>query len=285
MYRVGDFTLTWGESLRWDDRRNRLYFVDCATQRLYWLDDAEPPLHELQLPGMATGVVLTEGDELLICLDDGLHVVDADASSVELLSPYPSGIYGRANDATADGFGNLLTGTLNLEPGPGALWSFSARRGWQMLIEPFGSANGPVVTEFSSGPTLVIGDTLNGVIHAYPYDGSKRRVGTSRTIADRAALGGAPDGATADAAGAVWSCVLGSGRLVRLTESGIDNIVELPVRYPSDVAFGGEGLGRLLVTSIALDLGEGDPGADGGRVLVSGDCAVSGRRELRFELT
>ena len=30
--RVGDFTLGWGESLLWDDRRDRLYFVDCATQ-------------------------------------------------------------------------------------------------------------------------------------------------------------------------------------------------------------------------------------------------------------
>ena len=36
--RIGDFTLTWGESLRWDDRRRRLYFVDCAAQTLHWLD-------------------------------------------------------------------------------------------------------------------------------------------------------------------------------------------------------------------------------------------------------
>src|SRR5687767_8423331 len=42
--RVGDFTLTWGESARWDDRRQRLYFVDCATPSLHWLDGGEPPL-------------------------------------------------------------------------------------------------------------------------------------------------------------------------------------------------------------------------------------------------
>ena len=31
--RVGDFTLGWGESVVWDDERDRLYFVDCAARR------------------------------------------------------------------------------------------------------------------------------------------------------------------------------------------------------------------------------------------------------------
>src|SRR3954452_11635705 len=41
MQRIGDFSLTWGESLRWDDRRQRLYFVDIAAEMLHWLDGAE----------------------------------------------------------------------------------------------------------------------------------------------------------------------------------------------------------------------------------------------------
>lgn len=282
---VGDFTLTWGESVRWDDRRKRLYFVDCAARKLHWLDKSQPPLYELELAGLPTGVVLTDGDQLVICLDEGLYVVEADAATVELLAPYPTGIHGRANDATADGFGNLVTGTLNLEPGPGALWWFSARDGWRMLTEPFGNANGPVVTEFSDGPTLVIADSIAAHVQAYPYDGSTGRVGQSRVLADRAALGGAPDGATADAEGGVWSCALGGARIVRLTEKGVDDVVEVPVRYPSDVTFGGEDLDRLFVTSIALDLGEGDPGADAGRLLALEDCGVSGHREPRFRLT
>ena len=36
--RIGNFSLTWGESLRWDDQRGRLYFVDCMKQQLHWLD-------------------------------------------------------------------------------------------------------------------------------------------------------------------------------------------------------------------------------------------------------
>ena len=41
---VGDFTLGWGEGLRWDERRQRLWFVDCAAQTIHWLDGGDPGL-------------------------------------------------------------------------------------------------------------------------------------------------------------------------------------------------------------------------------------------------
>lgn len=122
LVRIGDFTLSWGESLRWDDRRDRLYFVDSATRTLHWLDRAEPPLHSLVLPSMPAGLVLTDTALVVACLDNGLHVVDPDAGTCELLATYPQGMHGRANDANADGDGNLVTGTLNLVPGPGTSW-------------------------------------------------------------------------------------------------------------------------------------------------------------------
>ena len=108
LVRIGDFILDWGESLRWDDRRQRLYFVDCASQTLYWLEGAEPPLQSMKLSSMPAGVVLTEGKQVVACLDDGLYVVDPDAGTAELLSLYPEGMHGRANDANADGSGNLV---------------------------------------------------------------------------------------------------------------------------------------------------------------------------------
>src|SRR5688500_14723933 len=60
MRRIGDFRLTWGESRRWDEQRQRLYFVDCLENRLHWLDGGEPPLHTVELPSLPAGVVLTD---------------------------------------------------------------------------------------------------------------------------------------------------------------------------------------------------------------------------------
>ena len=283
--RVGDFTLTWGESLRWDDRRQRLYFVDCATQTLHWLENGEPPLHTLPMPSMPAGLVLTEGTELVACLDDGLNLVDPDSGAVELIAPYPDGMLGRANDANADGSGNLVTGTLNLGPAPGALWWFSAIDGWRLLDADFGNTNGPLVVDIDGQSTLICADTPAQAVYAYPYDGSKGTVGERRVFGDHAALDGVPDGATSDRDGGVWSCVLRSGKLARFTAAGLDELVDLPMANPSDVTFGGRDLDRLFLTAIALDLGEGvAPTPEAGWLNVIDDLGRTGRPEARFQL-
>ena len=283
--RVGDFTLTWGESLRWDDRRQRLYFVDCATQTLHWLDDGEPPLHTLKLPSMPAGLVLTEDRQLVACLDDGLNLVDPDSGAVQLIAPYPDGMFGRANDANADGSGNLVTGTLNLGPGPGALWWFSAIDGWRLLDDDFGNANGPVVIDVDGQSTLICADTQARAVYAYPYDGIAGTVGERRVFGDHAVLDGAPDGATTDREGGVWSCVLRAGKLARFTAAGLDQLVDLPMANPSDVAFGGPDLDRLFLTSIALDLGEGiAPTREASWLNVVDNLGRTGQPESRFRL-
>ena len=106
------------------------------------------------------------GDALVICLDDGVHVVDPDAGTIRLLTPYPDGLGRRANDANADGFGNLVTGTLNVTPGPGSLWWFSTDDGWRLLDDDVGNTNGPAVVSFDGQPTLVVGDTLAEAVYA-----------------------------------------------------------------------------------------------------------------------
>jgi sugar lactone lactonase YvrE len=283
--RIGDFTLSWGESLRWDDRGQRLYFVDCATHTLHWLDQGEPPLHSVKLPSMPAGVVLTDAGLLVVCLDDGLHVIDPDAGTSEMLAAYPEGMHGRANDANADGSGNLVTGTLNVVPGPGASWWFSAVDGWRLLDDDFGNANGPLVLEIDGQSTLVFADTLARVVYAYPYDGRDGTIGKRRVFGDHGALGGAPDGATADTEGGVWSCVLGAGKIARFTSAGLDRVVDVPMANPSDVTFGGSGLDRLFVTSIALNLEEDvAPATEAGWVLALDGLGVTGRPESRLHL-
>lgn len=278
--RVGDVSLRWGESARWDDRRQRLYAVDCGASTLHWLDGGEPPLATMPLPGLPTGVVLCDDGRLVVALDDGLHVIDPDRGTSELLSAYPPGLGGRANDAAADGNGNLVTGTLNLAPGPGSYWWFSSAEGWRLLDDGIGNANGPVVVDAAGGgSTLVVADTLASVVHAYPYDGAAGTVGARRPWLDTVPLGGSPDGACADADGGVWTCVLGAGVVARSTGDGVDTAVQVGVPLPTDAAFGGPDLDRLYVTSIAA--GDGDlPGA----VLVVDGTGRRGRPEPRFHL-
>jgi len=283
---VGDFALTWGESVRWDDRRQRLYFVDCGAQTLHWLDEAEPPLHTVQLPGLPSGVALAEDGRLVVALDDGLHVVDADAGTSELLSAYPSGLGGRANDANADLDGNLVTGTLNMGVGPGSYWWFSAADGWRLLDDGISNANGPVVLDVNGDTTLVVADTSASVIYAYPYEGATGTVGERGVFMDTEPLGGMPDGACADADGGVWSCILGAGDIVRL-QTTVDRMgtVATGVELPSDVTFGGPDLETMFFVSIAIDIGGihvTSPHA--GRLMRAVGTGFRGRPEPRVRL-
>jgi L-arabinonolactonase len=276
--RVGQFTLGWGESLVWDDRTSRLYFVDCAACTLHWLNGGEGELHTLLLPSMAAGVVPTENGLLIGALEDGLHVIDPDAGWSRLLSSYPAELGGRANDACADLSGNLITGTLNLVKAPGSSWWFSSRDGWRLLDADISNTNGPTVAVLDGTMTLIIGDT-SADYFSYPYDAVHGTVGPRAVFGDTSGIDGVPDGATLDSEGGLWCALIGGGHLARFTTRGLDRTLEVPVANPSDVTFGGPGLDRLYVVTVK-------PGADAaaldGALFVVDGLGVHGRPEPRF---
>ena len=279
--RVGDFTLGWGESLIWDDRTDRLYFVDCAAKTLHWLEGDDDGLHTFRLPSIPAGIVPTDDGALVACLDDGLHLVEPDAGALTLLTPYPDDLGSRANDACADLSGNLITGTLNLQKAEGSSWWYSSRDGWRLLDPDIANTNGPTAAVLGGSMTLIIGDT-SAQYYAYAYDPDLGAVGPRRVFGDVTDLDGLPDGATLDDREGLWCALVGGAQLARFTTAGLDRTVALPVANPTDVTFGGPGLDRLYVVSVASSE-PGDTGLDGA-LLVIDDIGARGRLEPRFSL-
>lgn len=275
--RIGAFHLGWGESLVWDERRDRLYFVDCAAQTLHWVQGGDGDLHTVALPSMAAGLVPTDDGTLVGALDDGLYVIDPDVGTAHLLSRYPHELGARANDACADLSGNIVTGTLNLGPAPGSLWWFSRRQGWRMLDTGISNTNGPSVAVADGAMTLYVGDT-SANYYRYRYDAETGAVGHREIFGDVSTLAGAPDGAAIDDQGGLWCALVGGSQLVRFTDAGLDRTVDLPVTNPTDVAFGGPDLDRLYVVSIGL--GAAADGLDGGLLVLDG-LGSHGRPEPR----
>jgi len=278
--RIGTFHLGWGESLVYDETRDRLYFVDCSAQTLHWLEGGGGDLQTVTLPSMAAGLVPAEDGTLVGALDDGLYVIDPDTGSARLLSPYPHELGGRANDACADLSGNIVTGTLNLGPGPGSLWWFSPDQGWRMLDDEISNTNGPNVAVANGVMTLFVGDT-SADYYRYRYDAEAGVVGSREIFGDVSALHGAPDGAAVDDEGGLWCALVGGGQLARFSNAGLDRIVALPITNPADVAFGGPDLDHLYVVSIGLGAAEG---AVDGALLAITNLGCRGRTEPRAKL-
>jgi sugar lactone lactonase YvrE len=255
IHRVGDFTTTWGESLVWDERRSRLYFVDTLGMALHWLDDGSADPHTITTPQMPSGMVADEQGRLIVTMDDGLYRVDPDAEEWTRVTEYPAALGGRCNDMCADLAGNLITGKLNLGPDEGSSWWYSPTDGWKLIDDDISNTNGPTVAVLDGRVTLIIGDSSKQY-YAYDYDPAAGTVGPRRIFGDVSDLGpgpgekAIPDGATLDDAGGLWCALPRSSRLVRFTTKGHDGTIELPFENPTDVTFGGPNLDRLFVVAI-----------------------------------
>jgi len=271
---VGSISAGWGESLVWDDQQNRLYFVDCLTSTLHWLDQGDIEPHGFVLPSMPTGVVLTTTGDLVVVLDDGLYTCEPDDRTLDLLTRYPAGFEGRCNDASADLSGNIVTGKLNMGPAEGSSWQFSFSRGWTLLDPEISNTNGPAALDIDGRSTLIVGDT-SAQYFAYDYDAEAATVGPRQVFGDTTDLAGHPDGTTVDAEGGLWCALVGGGQLARYTPDGLDSTVEVPATNPTDVTFGGAGLDHLYITTIG-----GDAEMDGALLVITG-LEQTGRPEPR----
>lgn len=282
--RIGDFTLIWGESLCWDDYLNRLYFVDCGTKQLHWLNDAEPPLCSMTLSSIPTGIGLVEDGRLLIVMDEGLNLIDPDNQSTELLAPYPKTIGRRANDATVDSEGNFITGSLK-EPNAGSYWQFSSKDGWRQLADGISNANGPVVINKGNQQQLIFADTPARRLYSFDYDPMSGSANNRRVYADTSVLDGSPDGACATGDGDILSCLIKPGILAHYSNNGWVQNIDAGSEQPSDCTFGGPNLDRLFVVSINVEFGHGKPSSPlaGALVEIEG-TGLKGIKENRFLL-
>jgi sugar lactone lactonase YvrE len=251
--RVGDFTTHWGESALWDERRQRLYFVDTLGMAIHWLDDGSDAPTTFATPEMPSGMVLDQHGRIVVTGERGLCLFDPDSGDWSQLSVYPDrlGDGARCNDMCADLEGNLITGKLNLGPDEGSSWWYQPTTDtWKLLDDDISNTNGPTVAVLDGTMTLIIGDSSKHYF-AYDYDARTGTVGPRRIFGDVDALGGGiPDGATLDDADGLWCAFPGRSQLIRFTTSGHDGTIDLPFEHPTDVTFGGPDLDRLYVTGI-----------------------------------
>jgi sugar lactone lactonase YvrE len=111
-------------------------------------------------------------------------------------------------------------------------------------------SNGPCWSP--DGRTLYFTDTWSGEIRAYDYDTETGAVSNRRSFTSFEGRDGAPDGATVDAEGYVWSALVYGGKLLRFAPDGsLDREIDMPVKKVTSVMFGGPDLDVLYVTSMA----------------------------------
>jgi L-arabinonolactonase len=283
--RIGDSVDRLGEGPLWDADEQALYWVDstgCAIHRLDWQTRERS---DWPVPGAIGSMALRTGGGALIALESGFHLFDFHTGEARPIGdPEANDPRTRFNDGKVDRQGRFLCGSMGREirnEGLGSLYRVDADLSIHKLMDDIAVSNGPCFSP--DGATFYFADSPRRVIHAFDYDQDTGGIANRRTFADLAPLDTAPDGATVDAEGNVWSALVRSGQIGRFSPDGkLQMRIDMPCALPSSVMFGGPDLDILIVTSIR-DSGNRivDGPADGGLFAVTGHGA-KGLPEPRF---
>lgn len=276
-----------GEGPLWDVETDRLFFVDSLGARILRCTADGAEMRAWTVPSPIGALCLRARGGAIVVLADGFHALALETGETErIVDPEPDRRRNRLNDGKVDPAGRFLCGSMDTgETAPtGSLWRLDPDLSVHELERGIICSNGPCFAP--DGRTLYFADSFAGSIGAFDYDPATGRASGRRTFAtppsDR---GGAPDGATVDAEGFVWTALVFDGRVLRLApDVAVDRVIEMPVRKVTSQAFGGADLATLYVTSMAeppLPKYPGDGPLRGATSLIDG-LGVRGRPEPRF---
>jgi sugar lactone lactonase YvrE len=284
--RIGGTRDQLGESPVWDERTQSLYWIDSLAGLIHKLSPASGASEEFQVPAPIGSLALTHGGGAVLALRHDFAQYDLSTQrltmgpSIDVEHPML-----RLNDGKVDPFGRFVAGTLHggraeNERPLGGLYRIDASGAIELIEDDLAVTNGPCFSP--DGRTFYLADSARRVTWAYDY----RREGplvNKRIFVNTDALGSGGDGATVDADGYVWTVLVRIGAIARFAPDGtLDRTIEMPVRHPTSVAFGGPGLDVLYVTSISRSTNLSDESPEAGGLFAVEGLGVTGLPAQRF---
>jgi sugar lactone lactonase YvrE len=286
LLRIGQTRDRLGESPVWDEASQSLFWIDSLAGLIRRLNTATVTLDEFEVPAPIGSMALRDDGGAILALRDGFARYDFETRK---LTPDASiGIDHpdvRLNDGKVDPYGRFVAGTLHggraeNEAPLGGLYRLDAAGALELLETNLAVTNGPCFS--LDGKTFYLADSPRRVIWAYDYDhhGPLRK---KRVFVDTAALQSGPDGATVDAEGHLWSVLVRIGAIARFAPDGtLVRRIDMPIRHPTSVTFGGAHLDTLYVTSISRSTNLADDHPDAGGLLAIEGLGVKGVPTQRF---
>lgn len=233
-----------GEGPVWDERTDRLTFVDIVAGRLYGLDSAGSVDVIAELDGhLGAAVPSATPGEYLLVVRDGFVCLGKDATTRPVLSVLGERPDLRFNDAKCDPAGRCLAGTLSYrgEPAQAALFRLDPGPEVTPVVTEVGLSNG--LGWSPDGTLLYYVDTLSGRVDRFRYDGDGGELFDRQPFLTQAG----PDGLCTDDDGGVWIASWADGCVRRYTPDAVlDVVVDLPVPHATSCAFAGD---TLVITT------------------------------------
>lgn len=252
-----------GEGPLWVASEGALYWVDILGCRVSRLSVASGQIDEWMMPEMIGWLIeRNDGPGFIAGFQSGAKTLMFDPLSINHFADLPDEPEGnRMNDAKADARGSIWAGTVAItcDRPTGSLYRIdpdaSATRADAGYIVP----NGPAIS--ADGRALFHADSGLGLVYRFPLndDGT---LGERTVFVEFPTSWGSPDGMTFDADGGLWIAHWGGSRISRFDPSGrVERSIALPASQVTSMAFAGDDLRRMFVTSAAEGVDEQFAGA------------------------
>ncbi len=252
-----DVPMQLGECPLWHAAESALYWIDISAMQVHRLYPADGSHTMWQLDTEPGCIGRHANGGLIIAMRSGVAHLDSISGKLTHIAdaPYDKKT-SRFNDGRCDATGRFWAGTI-YEPRDHA--------GAQLYAVEHGivrAAGNPVTVSNGLGlsgdnRTLYHSDTTAHRISCYDFELASGTISNGRVFKqfdmdkNVANYGGRPDGATVDSEDAYWCAMYDGGRLLRLSPTGdVLQEVALPVRCPTMMAFGGDDLCTLYITSV-----------------------------------
>jgi L-arabinonolactonase len=246
-----------GEGILWNALDGRLWWTDIHGKRLWAHNPASGRSESFPAPDRICCFAPRRDGSLLAAFADGFALFDPRTGRRDSIALFePDLPQTRLNDGRTDRAGNFIAGGMDerdLEP-ISSVWRMDADL---KLTRLFGSVRCANSTCFSpDGRTMYFADSPEGEIVAFDYE-PDGKLGAERSVVRLPEGRGVPDGSCVDAEGFIWNAVWEGYRVDRFAPDGrLDRSIEVPVAKPTCVAFGGEALDVLYITTSRLGSGD-----------------------------
>lgn len=240
-----------GEGPLWDDRRQRLLFVDIMRGHVHDFDPATGTDRIVEFPWPVGAVALHENGDWVLAAANGFHAANPVTGETRLIALVEADRPGnRMNDGYVDARGRFWAGTMGMNK--------VRHAGTLYRLDPDGSVS-PMVTGVSTSNgidwspdnrTAYYADTPTGRVDTFDFDVTTGVLGHRRPFVDIASDDGSPDGLIVDAEGFVWVCLWKGAAVQRYSPDGrLDSVIPMPATQVTKCAFGGPDLDELFITT------------------------------------
>ncbi|MFA0812920.1 SMP-30/gluconolactonase/LRE family protein [Microbulbifer epialgicus] len=253
-----------GETPIWVAEETSIYWANHVNPSIDLTGPRRPSIRRLnittgerkvwEMPEQVGSFGFRPGGGMIAGVNSGFCTIDLETGTLEQLgNPEPGRPHSRLNDGKIDRRGRFWCGSMDTH--------FTNKTSYIYCLEPdftyrkvaedfsFIVANG---IAFNPEDTrMYFGDTFGHMIYVFDLDIDEGRISNRRPFFSLESRKPAiVDGATVDTEGYYWFALNLGGKILRIDPKGrLDREIDLPIRSPTCIAFGGDNYETLFVTS------------------------------------